>query len=165
MIRIDRFKNLIFPQLLTEVSHMKILLICLLSWQSCVIIIFVRRSIAILLMILMLQSNFCPSRGYLVRVAAVDQASLTAKAVTSIGSTRHFWHSSNCPSAEMVFGIKSQINKPSHTEQRLLSGSPTPGSRLNIQNNQFWDCVLCVQSRTSPTNQPSQSLSIHETSP
>ena len=101
-------------------------------------------------MILMLQSNFWPSRGYLVRVAAVDQATLTAKAVTSIGASRHFWHSSNC--VEMVFGIKSQINKPSHTERLISLTHSWVSSKYSNSNNQFWDCVLSVQSRTSPTN-------------
>ena len=123
-----------------------------------------RPTITILLMILMpqWQSNFSPIRvnvfkeGHCCRAGALSSGQhwhlLAGPGISDILQTVE---------AEMVFGIKSQINKRSHTTlypERLISLTHSQVSSKYIpSSNQFWDCVLSVQSHsghasTSPAN-------------
>ena len=125
-------------------------------YQSCIIITFSRPSITILLMILLppWQSKFCPrlciKQGHCCRPRTLP--------LTSIGSTRHFWHSSNCWGRDGIWDKVTNLQTVSHNTSVCASylAHPLPVP-LSVQSaNQF--CVLSVQPGHHITSQPSPSL-------
>ena len=100
------------------------------------------------------QSKFCPrlciKQGHCCRPHTLP--------LTSIGSTRHFWHSSNCWGRDGIWDKVTNLQTVSHNTSVCASylAHPLPVP-LNVQSdNQF--CVLSVQPGHHITSQPSPSL-------